>query len=274
MKKIIVPIDFSEQSEYAMKVAASLAKKHGSEILALHMLELNYAVINSAEGVHPEQTVFLLKLAEKKINEFLDKPYLKGVSVTPIIKHYKVFSEVNDIAKQHQVDLIVMGSHGTDGLKEIFIGSNAERVVRNADFPVIVVKEELKVFKINGLVFACDFKEDNLVAFKKAQDFAKMLSAEVELVYINTPGDNFLSNHDAYEIINEFLSKANVGQQVEIFNDYTVEQGILNYSKSVLADMIAIPTHGRKGLSHFFMGSIGEDVANHSKIPVVTFKIS
>ena len=274
MKKIIVPIDFSEQSEYAMKVAASLAKKHGSEILALHMLELNYAVINSAEGVHPEQTVFLLKLAEKKISEFLDKPYLKGVSITPIIKHYKVFSEVNDIAKQHQVDLIVMGSHGTDGLKEIFIGSNAERVVRNADIPVIVVKEELKDFKIDRLVFACDFKEDNLVAFKKAQDFAKMLSAEVELVYVNTPGDNFLSNHDAYEIINEFLSKANVGQQVEIFNDYTVEQGILNYSKSVLADMIAIPTHGRKGLSHFFMGSIGEDVANHSKIPVVTFKIS
>ncbi len=273
MRKIIVPIDFSEQSEYALKVAASLAKKHGSEILALHMLELNYAVISSTEGLHPEQTVFFLKLAEKRIKEFLDKPYLNDIVVVPIIKHYKVFSEVNEIAKQHEVDLIVMGSHGTDGLKEIFIGSNAERVVRNADIPVIVVKEELKDFKVDRLVFACDFKEDNLVAFKKAQNFAKMLSAEIELVYINTPGDNFLSNHDAYEIINDFLSKANVGQQVEIFNDYTVEQGILNYSNSILADMIAIPTHGRKGLSHFFMGSIGEDVANHSKLPVVTFKI-
>ncbi len=81
MKKIIVPIDFSEQSEYALKVATDLAKKHSSEILAIHMLELNQAMITSSEGFHPEQTVFLLKLAEKRFREFLNKPYLKGVSV-------------------------------------------------------------------------------------------------------------------------------------------------------------------------------------------------
>ena len=80
MKTIIVPIDFSEQSENALQVAATLAKKHNAEILVLHMLELNEAMISSSEGFHPEQTVFLLKLAEKRINEFLDKSYLKGVS--------------------------------------------------------------------------------------------------------------------------------------------------------------------------------------------------
>lgn len=100
-----------------------------------------------------------------------------------------------------------------------------------------------------------------------------MMEAEIELVYINTPGDSFLSTADAYKRINEFLSQANIGRQVEIYNDYSVERGILNYSESVSADAIAISTHGRKGLTHFFMGSIGEDVANHSKIPVVTFKI-
>ena len=95
----------------------------------------------------------------------------------------------------------------------------------------------------------------------------------MELVYINTPNDEFLSNRDAYQRINLFLNKANTGQQVEIYNDYSVEQGILNYGKSILADAIALPTHGRKGLSHFFNGSIGEDVVNHASIPVITFKI-
>lgn len=274
MKKIIVPVDFSEQSTFAIQAAASLAKKHDAEILALHMLELNQAMITSSEGFHPEQTVFLIKLAEKRFKDFLDMPSLKGVKVTPIIKHYKVFSEVNEVAEEHGADLIVMGSHGSDGLSEIFVGSNAERVVRNANIPVVVVKGEVKDFKIERFVFACDFKDDGLLAFQKAKDFAKMLSAQLELVYINTPGDEFLSNIDAYERINKFLTKANAGQQVEIYNDYSVERGILNYSESILADMIGIPTHGRKGLSHFFMGSIGEDVANHSKIPVVTFKIS
>ncbi len=273
MKKIIVPIDFSEQSEYAMKVAASLAKKHDTEILALHMLELNQAMITSSEGFHPEQTVFLLKLAEKRFGEFMDKPYLKGVSITPIIKHFKVFSEVNEVAEEHGADLIVMGSHGADGLKEIFVGSNAEKVVRNADIPVLVIKNEHENFKVERFVFASDFKEENLPAFKKAKDFANLLSAELDLVYINVPGDDFLSTRDAYRRINQFLANANFGQEVDIYNDYSVEKGILNYSETINADMIAIPTHGRKGLSHFFMGSIGEDIANHSKIPVVTFKI-
>jgi nucleotide-binding universal stress UspA family protein len=166
-----------------------------------------------------------------------------------------------------------MGSHGSDGLKEIFVGSNAEKVVRNADIPVLVIKEELNDFKVDRFVFASDFKDEGITAFEKAKAFAEMLSATLDLVYINTPGDDFLSTKDAYERINHFLMKAKVGKEVKIYNDYTVENGILNYSMANGADAIGIPTHGRKGLSHFFMGSIGEDIANHSKIPVVTFKI-
>ncbi|MEM9143177.1 MAG: universal stress protein, partial [Bacteroidota bacterium] len=273
MKNIIVPVDFSEQSEYALKVAASLAKKHGSEILALHMLELNQAIITSSEGFHPEQTVFLIKLAEKRFSKFLDKPYLDGISITPIVKHFKVFSEVNEIAEKHNADLIVMGSHGSDGLMEIFVGSNAEKVVRNAHIPVLVVKDDIPNFKVDRFVFASDFKEEGLLAFNKARNFAKMLGAKLDLVYINTPGDNFLSTQDSYANINGFLAQAGSADEVEIYNDYSVEKGVLHYSDAKGADIIGIPTHGRKGLAHFFMGSIGEDIANHSKIPVVTFKI-
>jgi len=273
MKKIIVLIDFSEQSENALKVAVSLAKKHDTEILALHMLELNSALISSEAGMYPEQTVFFLKLAEKRFKGFLNKDYVADSTITPIIKHFKVFSEVNEVAKKHNADMIIMGSHGTDGLKEIFIGSNAEKVVRNAEIPVLVIKKEHISFKIDRFVFASDFKEDKLPAFKKAKDFAAMLRAKLDLVYINVPGDNFLSTADAYEQINVFLQKGNIGAEVAIYNDYSVEEGILNYSESSGADIIGIPTHGRKGLSHFFMGSIGEDIVNHAEMPVVTFRI-
>ena len=273
MKTIIVPVDFSQQSEYALEVAASLAKRHESEIIVLHMLELNYAMISSSEAYHPEQTVFLLKAAEKRLTDFLDKDYLEGVTITPVIKHYKVFSEVNEISEKHNADLVVMGSHGTDGLQEIFIGSNAERVVRNSDVPVIVVKKRRPEFKIDTFVFACDFKEDNVQAFLKARDFAGKLNATFKAVYINTPGDHFLSNGDMDQQISKFLDKANAGIEVVKYCDYSVERGVLNYCDSIQADLVGIPTHGRKGISHFFMGSIGEDIANHSPIPVITFKI-
>lgn len=273
MKTIIVPLDFSEQAENALKVAASLAHKHNSEIIALHMLELNEAIISSTEGFYQEHTVFLLKLAEKRMGEFLDKPYLKGISVTPIIKHFKVFGELNEVAEKHNADLVVMGSHGTDGLKEIFIGSNAEKVVRNSEIPVLVIKEEMKDFKVEDFVFASDFQTENVAAFHSARDFAKKLNARMHLVYVNTPGDDFLSTKDIYKRVSAFLNDAKAGMEVEIYNDYNVERGVLNYSEDVNADVIGIPTHGRKGLSHFFMGSIGEDIANHSSIPVITFRI-
>ena len=273
MKTIVVPVDFSEQSGYALKVAASLAKKQGADILVIHMLELNEAMITSTEGFHPEHTVFLIKMAEKRLQKFLNKEYLKGIKVTPVIKHFKVFGEVNDIAKKHGADLIIMGSHGSDGLREIFVGSNAEKVVRHSEIPVLVVKDEMEDFKIDTFVFACNFKSESLTAFQRAKDFAEKLGASFNLVHINTPGDDFLSTKDGYERINKYLEQAGSEIKAAIYNDYSVEKGVLNYSESINADLIGIPTHGRKGLSHFFMGSIGEDITNHSSIPVMTFKI-
>ncbi|MEM9077071.1 MAG: universal stress protein [Bacteroidota bacterium] len=273
MKGIIVPVDFSEQSENALQVAASLAKKHDSELYVLHMLELSPSIMSESGYIAQEQVVHLIKVGEKRFNDFLDKPYLKGIKIIPIIKHYKVFQEVNEIAQKHDIELIVMGSHGTDGLKEIFIGSNTERVVRSSDIPVLVVKGEVKQFELNNFVFACDYKEENIPALKKAKQMAEVFDAKLNLVYINTPGDEFLSTEDAYNRISKFLNLAKEGLEVEIYNDYSVEKGILNYSETVGADLIGIPTHGRRGLIHFFMGSIGEDVANHSNIPVITFKI-
>ena len=273
MKKIIVPVDFSEQSEYALKVATTLAKRYQAAIYVMHMLELEDDTTYTIEMIYQEQTASRLKLAEKQISEFLDKSYLKGVRVIPMIKHHKVFREINKVVEEQGADLIVMGSHGIEGLKEMFVGSTTEKVVRHSKIPVLVIKHQFSDFKIDRFVFACDFSLNNAMAFQKAKAFADLFSAELDLVYINTPGDNFLSTEDIQDRIAQFLKEAKVIAQVNIHNDYTVEKGILNYCEKTLADAIGIPTHGRKGLAHFFMGSIGEDVANHAKIPVVTFKM-
>lgn len=273
MKSIVVPIDFSKQSKFALKAAASIAAKSNAELLVLHMLELTPAIMTESGYIPEVQMVHLMKMTEKRFNKFLSEPYLENLKVTPIIKHYKVFSEVEQIAKLHGANLIVMGSHGTDGLEEIFIGSNTERVVRSSEVPVLVIKGELNDFQVNRFVFASDFKEENVEVVQKAAAFADLIGSDFKLFYVNTPGDSFLSTDDAYKKISGFLNLAHLGLEVDIYNDYTVERGVLNFAEANAADLIGIPTHGRRGLSHFFMGSIGEDVANHSKIPVVTFKI-
>ena len=277
MKKIIVPIDFSEHSEYALKTAAKLAKKNKAELLALHMLEMSDIMLTASDGLQHQKVVYFYKLAEQRFKKFLQKDYLKGLKVKPIVKHFKVFSEVNDVAEEHGADMIVMGSHGVSGSKEFFVGSNTERVVRNSNIPVLVVKNDLQNIDFETVVFACDFSKESIKPYLNAVKLFNKMKSKLYLVYVNLPNDRFRSTLEIENKAAGFFLKADGNlyrmEDVSYVSDYTAEEGILNFSMKVGADIIAIPTHGRKGLSHFFEGSIGEDIANHSALPVITFKI-
>lgn len=277
MKKIIIPIDFSEHSEYALKTAAKMAKQYNAELLALHMLEMSDIMLSASNGLQNQKTAYFLQLAQQQFEDFLKKDYLKNVKVTPIIKHFKVFSEVNDVAFKHDADLIVMGSHGTSGFKEFFIGSNTERVVRNANIPVLVVKNNVNDINFNVVAFACDFAEDTIKPYLNAVKMFNKANTKMYLVHVNLPNDRFKSSLEIEKKVVNFFTKAEKKldkmKDVHYVSDYTVEEGLLNCANKIGADLIVVPTHGRKGLAHFFEGSIGEDVANHSTLPVMTFKI-
>ena len=94
MKKIIIPVDFSEHSEYALKTAALLARKFDAKLYVLHMLELSNMLYSSSANDQYEEVTFYLTLAEQKFDKFLDKPYLKGLKITPIVKHFKVLAKL------------------------------------------------------------------------------------------------------------------------------------------------------------------------------------
>jgi nucleotide-binding universal stress UspA family protein len=277
MKKIIVPVDFSNHSEFALKAAAVLAKKHNAEILVLHMLEIGAVTMSESAVQLQEMTIFHLKLAEKNFKNFLKKEYLNGIKVTPIIKHFKVFSEVNTVAEKNNADIIVMGSHGSSGFKEVFVGSNTEKVVRSSNVPVLVVKNEQENLNFDDVVFALDFSEDSVEAYKKAMKVLDVLAKKVHLVHINTPFTDFMSSNEIEKKVVNFLEKAegNISKlnTINYVADYTIEKGIFNFSTVVGGDLIAVITHGRKGFAHYFTGSVSEDITNHAILPVITFKM-
>ncbi|WP_224485235.1 universal stress protein [Robertkochia aurantiaca] len=276
MKRILVPTDFSEQAQYALRVAADLAKKYQAKLYLLHMLGISQTLITKDESKSQAEAIYYMELAKKRFAELLEKDFLKGVEVETIVQNYTIFSEINSLAHDKGIDLIVMGSHGTGNLNDFFVGSNTEKVVRTSDFPVLVIKDERPDLKLEKAVFALDFDSENMKAFKKGVSFFENLGAEVELLYVNLPNEKFRSSMEIHEKVEEFMKAAGREadvSKVSVRSDYTVENGIYNFVKEKGADVIGIPTHGRRGLSHFFLGSIGEDLANHAKVPVLTFKI-
>ncbi|WP_297694522.1 universal stress protein [uncultured Eudoraea sp.] len=278
MNKILVPVDFSEHAAYALEVAAKLAKDFNSEILVLHMMGLSEAYLTKSESEEAAEAHFYMKLAKKRYETFLDKPYLKGVKVTEMVQNYKIFSEINELAKERNIDLIIMGSHGASGVSEIFVGSNTEKVVRTSDIPVLVIKKPTPSFNPELVVFACDLRVESIKAYHSARALFAEWNLKLHLVFVNLPNEEFMSTEEIRKKADLFIKVAHNGElpsntEIIYVSDYSIEGGIFNHANEVNADLIAIPTHGRSGIAHFFKGSIGEDVVNHAKLPVITFRV-
>ena len=277
MKKILVPVDFSEHSEYALEAAVKIAQTQNAEVIALHMMGISEAVISKNDPQEVFEALYYLKLVEKKFIEFLDKDFLEGVHIEQAVCNYNQFTEINNLAKKYEADLIVMGSHGSSGISEIFVGSNTEKVVRTSEIPVVVIKNKFKIFEFKNIVFACDFEEESRNAYEKAMNLFQELNANVHLLHVNLPNEKFRSTAQIEEKVKLFLNMVNPSDveafdKVTFVNDYSVEDGVFSFSEKIDADAISIATHGRRGLAHFFFGSVGEDLANHSDIPVFTFR--
>lgn len=274
MKRILVPTDFSKHAEYALKVAAQIAKKNDGEIFLIHMLELPTSGNDALSTYHEIPELMLFKdAAVNKLDAIMNADYLSGIKISKIIQFELAFDGILKNGKTQNADLVVMGSHGAKGFQEMFIGSNTEKVVRHSDIPVLVIKKEEENFNVNKFVFASDFSDEAKKPFEQASAFAEKFGAKLHLVNINTP-NNFKSTKVAQQIIDDFISEfKNTNLSTHIYNDVNVEKGILHFAKSIDADLIGMCTHGRKGLAHFFNGSISEDLVNHAKRPVITFKI-
>ena len=275
MKNILVPIDFSKSSEYASKVASKIAKKTGATIYLIHLIELPKGVIDIASTSKfsiPESMLYLRKIREK-ILLFRDQFFNKSIKVEYFIKLNNPLDGIIKYADKIDADIIIMGSKGLSELEEITIGSNTEKVVRTSKRPVIVVKKDFEKFKLKNLVFASNFKEENKEVFDKFVHFANTFNSKIHLLKVNTPA-NFQITSETKQEIQNFISDFNLEKhKINVYNDVSVEKGILNFSKEINADLIALSTHGRSGLAHLFTGSVTKTLSKNALKPMFTIKV-
>lgn len=276
MNKILVPIDFSKKSEYASKMAAKMAVKMNATIYLIHLIELPKGVVDMGSSSRfsiPESMLYLRKVREKVL-DFKEQIFSKETKVEYFIKLNNPHEGILKYADKINADLIIMGSKGHSKLEEILIGSNTEKVVRTSKIPVLVVKKDNKKFKIKDLVFASSFsKDDKKEVFRKFLVFASQFKSNIHLLKINTPS-KFESTHDAKEKIKDFIKDFTLPKHsINIYNDASVEKGILNFSKEIDADLIALSTHGRSGLAHIFSASVTKNLSKKALKPMLTIKV-
>lgn len=275
MKKILVPIDFSIQSEYAIKLASKIVNETEIEVHLLHLLELPRGQVDMGAGSSfaiPQSMLYIQKIKEKILKVKKDF-FSSGTVVKYAIRFEEPSEGVLKFSSKINADLILMGSKERSIFDELLIGSSIKRIVHNSKIPVLVVKNDPKDFNIKELVFASNFNEEDRKSFEVLLDFSKKFESKIHLLNVNTM-NRFKSTKKAKLKMEAFLSEyQNSKHSINIYNDDSVENGILNFSKEINADLIAISTHERSGIFRLFNRSISKSLSKSSLKPVITFLI-
>lgn len=289
MKKILVPTDFSDCAENAKDAALNVAHRNGAELHFLHSVNTpvdwrefeaytRRGAIpfsgSSQAALHSDFNT-AVDAIESKMGEIIEEAREKQLSAEKHVVYNYNYHDIVKWARENDIDLIVMGSHGASGVNEMFIGSITQRVVRMAEVPVLVVKGDHDLSDLKHVVFASDFEEkeagDDL---KDAVSFAAIFGATLHLLYVNTPR-YFEDSLHTHQKIDRFLAEVNLEVEHErhIFNEYDVEEGIRAFSKKENMDLIATATHGYRGMRRMFNPNITESLINHSDRPVLCLTI-
>jgi nucleotide-binding universal stress UspA family protein len=280
MKKILVPTDFSDFADKALQTAVNIAKKTKGEILLVNVNEMAVAALPIAEYYYYDKEKEQSYL--QMVNESLDKTLkkitsdmdLQDVQVSTFVESGLLVDVIEELSEREKVDLIVMGTQGATGAKEMLIGSNTEKVVRNAKCPVLSVPN--KVFDdFSTIVFPTTLRPDQMGVFKTLANLQNIFQGKIHLLYLNNPAH--LADDDAISARKDEMMAESGLKNAEIFmgkqNVFDEENAILEFAKNQKADLIVMGTHQRKGLAHLFLGSITEDTINHSEIPVLAIPI-
>ncbi|MEP9410596.1 MAG: universal stress protein [Candidatus Brocadia sp.] len=142
IKKILFPTDFSECAEHALKYAISLATAYDAKLYVLHVItELNIPV-GLGVSTYPLSEIYdaMEKEAQKKMQRLIPAQLQEKGKVENIIIRGTPFLEIIKTARKYDIDLITIATHGRTGLSHVFLGSTAEKVVRQAPCPVLCVK--------------------------------------------------------------------------------------------------------------------------------------
>jgi len=274
MKKILVPCDFSKPAVNAFRFALDIAARSRAEVHMLHVIELPAIHDPIIMPVISFEKEFLTELKEKADAEFtklLTRYKAPRVTVKTDVAFGSPSRMIADYIKKKRIDLVLMGTHGTTGLREYLIGSNAEKIVRNATVPVLVVKDVVKG-PIRNIVFPNTLEtEKQTTLIKRVQELQAFFKAKIHILYVNTP-TNFTADNITLDRLKQFAKQyAFRNYSLNVYNYPFEESGILQFTNSIKGDLIAMGTHGRTGLAHFLNGSLAEDVVNHAKYPIWTF---
>lgn len=274
-KTILVPVDYSEQSLIALEQAAQLSKVFHSRIHILNVIAGDYSIRKLFRD--PAEDALIEKQVREKLDELARVTSEKfEVEVTDGIVHGKIYEEIVKAADVMDAAFIIMGTNGTEGVAEKFIGSNSLRVVRESHKPVITLKGKTHRKGCQNIILPLDLTKETKEKVGKAVEFAKMFGSTIRVVSVLLSNDEFVVNRLTRQLdqVKKYVEGESVDCTAEIIKDTkggrSLAQGIIDYGQKAKGDLIMVMTQQETDFTKYFIGSAAQEIINESEIPVLS----
>jgi len=278
MKRILVPCDFSAQSKEAFKTAIEIAGKVKGEIFLLHVLPIPTMYTTGFAGepiaFDPAYYTQMEQDAKAELEKMKQNTGQDSLKVTTLVLYGELIPGIRKEIESSQIDIVVMGTSGASGIKEIFIGSNTEKAVRFSPVPVLAVRKSLTIESVRNILVPSTLDLNQTGFINKLKELQHFFDATLHILLVNTPV-HFRRDPDAYEALKDFAKHYKLDNyKLHLRNNAREEDGIRDFAYSENIDLIAMATHARKGLAHLFNLSVTENIVNHVHIPIWTYHLN
>ena len=273
--EILVPIDFSEQSLIALGQSYNLAREYKAEILLLYVIEEG-GLLNLATS---KQINDMKKDIQKKLDKLAEDTEKKSkIHVDTMIARGKAYEKIIEVADMTDALMIIMGCSSRKKLQKLFIGSNALRVVREANCPVITIKGKAHREGCKNIVLPLDLTKETRDKVRQAIEIAQLgtYKAAIRVVSVLQSSDEFIVNKLTRQLeqVKVYIQKQGIECSAEIIKtvkgEDSLAQCIIDYSHKVDGDLLIIMTQQEANFTRMFIGSTAQEVVNNSDIPVMS----
>ncbi len=270
MEKIVIGIDFLDSSINALKHAVSIASKAKCDILMVWVNRPEY---------HKEVFLFepekLPTIIKDKFDALVEsyQPELPGNKIDYKMREGKVYKELCQEAIESEADLIIVGTHGSSGFEEFWIGSNANKIVSATDLPVITIRGGIDIKRpLNRIVMPIDSTIETRQKVPFTCKLAKIHDAEIHIVSVYTTRVMAVRERVARysKQAEKYLEEEDIKCVCEELETDNIARFVIDYAKNVDANLISIMTEQERTTANLWLGPYAQQMVNHSPIPVLS----
>jgi len=276
MTTILFPTDFSNNATHSSRYAAMLAKRLNAKIILLHVY--SFPMVSEYEAAYDVTALTARSRKEARENlqffadEFMEDTGVIASHISQVIDYGAVSEMILETAKNSKVDMIVMGTKGATDLIDRWVGTNAEAVMKKAECPVWVIPQNVQVNLPKVVMYAADFKEDELTATHKILGIVESLGATCKVIHIHDYfALNVIPNEEATVGIleKEFKNDSIVIKNLSRSDLINGLEAYINHHKP---DVLALATHDRSFWDSLFEPSITKHFVQQAELPILIFK--